>query len=65
MKQTKIDMAIMYYYKVYKVLVNKFGRDDPNTQVVYDDMEGIYKEWNPEGNFEQWLEEKMKESDVD
>jgi len=30
-------------------------------EIVYENMKKIYNEWNPEGNFEQWLEEQMKE----
>jgi len=64
-EQGKIDRAIIYYHKAYQVFVNKFGRDDPDTQVVYGNLEAIYRAYNPEGNFEQWLEEKMKEADLD
>ena len=35
----------------------------PNTQIVYKNFELAYMEYNPEGNFEQWLEEKMKETE--
>lgn len=60
-EQGKIDMAIMYYCMAYKVFANKFGGDDPNTQFVSDNLEAIFREYNPEGNFEQWLEEQVKE----
>ena len=62
-EQGKIDMAIMYYYKAFKIFVFKLGKDHPNTQVVYKNMQGAYSDWNSDGNFEQWLEERMKESD--
>lgn len=35
----------------------------PNTQIAYENLEGIYTEYNPEGDFEKWLEEKMKEAE--
>ncbi len=35
----------------------------PNTQIVYKNFELAYMGYNPEGDFKQWLEEKMKETE--
>lgn len=55
--------ALSYFYKVYKSLVSTKGLKYPKTQVIYKSMEITYFEWKPEGNFEQWLDEKMKEEE--
>lgn len=59
--QGRYEIAITYSYKAFKILVSKLGMNYPNTQIVYKNFERIYIECNPEGDFEQWLEEKMKE----
>lgn len=37
--------------------------DHTDTKIVYDNMKLAYSKLNPEGDFEQWLKEQMKESD--
>ena len=59
--QGKYESAIIYYLKAYMICLFKFGYNHPNTHIVYGNMEIAYYEWKPEGNFNQWLEEKMKE----
>ena len=59
--QKKYTRSLIYYYKAYKIFEYKLGFSHPNTQIVYDNMKLAYFEWNPEGNFELWLEENMKE----
>ncbi len=59
--QGKYKGAISYYIKAYNVFLHKLGVNHPNTQIVYDNMKIAYSEWNPKGNFDQWLEEQMKE----
>ncbi len=58
--QGKYKIALVYYLKAYKILIFKLGLQHPNTQIVYKNMEIAYSEWNPEGNFNQWLEEMKK-----
>ncbi len=60
-RQRDNKKALLYYLKAFKVLRLKFGVDHSNTQIVYGNMEITYSKWNPDGDFEQWLEKKMKE----
>lgn len=53
--------AIMYYLKAYKAFALSQGSEYLNTQLYYESMKTTYTKWNPESNFDQWLEEKMKE----
>ena len=53
--------AVNYFFKAYNILFLKLGLMHPNTKAVYNDMIMTYFEWNSEGDFNQWLEEKMKE----
>ena len=53
--------AVSYCFKAYKVFALKLGINHPDTQIIYKNMKIVYFEWNPKGNFKQWLEEKMKE----
>ena len=59
--QGEYEKAMIYYFKAYKTFVLWFGLKHPDSRTVYGNMELTFKEWNPEDNFEQWLEEKMKE----
>ena len=59
--QGKYQIALTYYLDSYKVLVFRLGMNHSHTHIVYKNMKIAYCEWNPDGNFEQWLEEKMKE----
>ena len=60
-RQRDNKKALLYYLKAFKVLRFKFGVDHSNTQIVHENMEFAYSEWNPHGDFEQWLEKKIKE----
>lgn len=51
---SEYESALVYFFKSYRISEDK---------VVYRNMEITYSEYNPEGDFEQWLEEKMKEYD--
>lgn len=62
-KQGVYEMALIYYYKAYKICVSILGWNHPNTQFVYRSMQAICCEQNPEGDFKQWLEEKMRETE--
>jgi len=59
--QEKYETAMIYYFKAYKICLIKLGISHPHTQIIYENMRGTYLKKNPEGNFDQWLEEKMKE----
>lgn len=60
-RQRDNKKALSYYLKAYIVFVNKFGSNHPNARVAYENMEMIFVEWKPDGDFKQWLKEKMKE----
>ncbi len=60
-KQGKYKNAFDFYFKAYKIFEYKFGLNNPDTQIAYENMKITFFKWNPEGNLEQWLEEKMKE----
>lgn len=60
-KQGKYEISLTYSYKAFEILVSILGNNHPNTQIVYENLKGIYTECNSKGGFEQWLEEKMKD----
>jgi len=60
-RQGEYKKALAYSLKAYKNLLFKLGLSHPHIQIVYKNMQVAYSNWNPEGNFEQWLEENMKE----
>lgn len=64
-EEERYELAVSYFVNAYMIFKNKLGFDNPNTNVCRVNTEILYKEWNPEGNFEQWLEEQMKESEGD
>ena len=37
------------------------GEAHPNAQIILENMKIAFYKWNPEGIFEQWLEENKKE----
>ncbi len=51
--------ALSYYVKAYRIYINKFGNGHPHTRIIFENIERAYAEWKPNGNFSQWLEEKM------
>ena len=53
--------ALSNYLKAYRVCLLRLGKKHPNTKIVHENMKIAYLEWNPAGDFEQWLEERMKE----
>ena len=60
-RQGEYQNALVYCIKAYKIMIFKLGEDHPDTKITYKNMEMIYEKYNPKGNFNQWLEEKMKE----
>ncbi len=59
--QGNYSVSLSYCYKAYKICISKPGLNHPNTKLVYRNMQATYYKQNPEGDFKQWLEEKMKE----
>lgn len=54
--------SLEFYLEAYKILVVRFGPYHVNTQAVYANIKKVYSQWNTEGNFDQWLKEKKKNS---
>lgn len=54
-------VALEYGFISYKISVLKLGLRNQQTLIIYAIMEIKYYTWKPEGNFIQWLEEKIKE----
>ena len=63
MQQDDYKKALDCCFKAYNISILKLGLDHPDTQRVYNNMKNTYSAWNPEGNYEQWLEDKMKGED--
>ena len=47
--------------KSLKIKERVLGEAHPNAQIILENMKIAFYKWNPEGNFEQWLEENKKE----
>ena len=56
--QGECKRALIFYRKSYNILLLKFGQNHPDTQIVYESMQQVYIEWNPEGDFKQWITEE-------
>ncbi len=61
LSQKKYELALANCFKAYKTFLRVFGVEYLYTKTTHRNMQKIYVEWKPEGDFEQWLEEKMKE----
>ena len=59
--QGEHQKALAYYVVAFKMLAHKLGLKHPNTQAIYGNLLAAYYTWNLGGDFDQWLEEKMKE----
>lgn len=53
--------ALTNEVRAYSCMYYNIGLEDPNTKVMYDKLKSLYSEIIPEGDFEQWLEEQIKE----
>lgn len=53
--------ALEYNLNGYRILANKVTPIHPDFQKAYNNLQRVFFECNPNGNFEQWLEEQMKE----
>lgn len=54
-------IALDYYIKAYLIVTFHFKSSHPYTQNIYNNMKMAYLQWNPKGNFNQWLEEQMRD----
>lgn len=63
MNQKQYLNALDFFSKAYKIQSSRQEWDCRDTLAMYNSTKETYLEWNPEGNFKQWLEEKMKEPD--
>ena len=61
--QREYKIALDYFFKAYKIFMEKIGFNHPTTQIFYGNMKLTYTNWNSKGNFEEWLEGKMREAD--
>lgn len=52
-----------YGLKASKVIVLIFGLMHPDTQLILGNLVHIYEECYPEGNFKEWLQEKIQEEE--
>lgn len=59
-KQEKYTYALFYFLSVYKALAFKPGLDSASKKTVYENLETTYNKCNMEGDFNKWLEEKIK-----
>lgn len=62
--------AEMYYLKAYRIVLDKFERNHPIRRLIYTNLKLNYFKrriviFNQDAKFRQWLEEKMKEADLD
>lgn len=62
--QCEYELAFFCYLKAYKICKLKLGSEHLDTQNVYKNIEIIYSNWNPEGDFKLWLEGYMKGNDM-
>lgn len=60
-KKGDFTKALDYNFKGYRILAFRVIQTHPDYQKAYRNLQRTYFECNPNGNFEQWLEEQMKE----
>ena len=58
--KSEYEMALSYYLKGYKIIIS-LGIANTCKQIIKKNMKLAYNTWEPDGDFEQWLEEKMTE----
>lgn len=57
-EQGEYGKALYCLQKAYKIMLSLKRKA---AQITYDNLKIVFSKWNPEGNFEEWLEEQMKE----
>ena len=60
-KQRKYEEAEELFGKALRIWKEVLGEEHPDTQTVYKTLESLYYERDPNGDFDQWLAEKMKD----
>ena len=60
-KQKEYQNALYLFVKALKIQSIKLGMEHLDIKIIYKRMKETYSEWNPKGNFYQWLEEQMIE----
>ena len=60
-KKGEYQQVLCSDLEVYKIWFGKFGLNHQKTQESYNMLKSTYFKCNSRGNFEQWLEEQMKE----
>lgn len=60
----KLNDALNYYFKGYYITTFILKYMDLKVEIDYYFMKKIYEELDLKGDFEKWLEEKIKESDM-
>lgn len=60
-EQGKYVISLDYYLKTYKFFVSKLGLGHLESRNIRKNMKLTYIRWDKESDFDQWLEEKMKE----
>ena len=64
-KKGEYQQVLLSNFKAYNICFLELGLNHEKTQKRYNMLKNTFYKWNPEGNFEQWLEEKIKELDED
>ena len=62
-RREKYEPALTYCLRSYKIYSSIFGMEHSDTENAYNAMERIYRQWDAKGDFRQWLEEQMKETE--
>ena len=60
-KQRKYEEAEELFGKALRIWKEVLGEEHPDTQAVYKNLELLYSERDLNGDFDQWLAEKMKD----
>lgn len=63
-KKREHKSAFTYFFRAYRILFLILGSDNERTQIVYKNMQIVYTKLNIKKDFNQWLEEKMKKSEL-
>ncbi len=53
--------VLFLFLKAFKIWVSTYDFNLLNIKTAFDNMKLTYYNWKPEGNFERWLEEQMKD----
>ena len=59
--QIKSGGLISYHHSVLFLENMEINVEDNEAKNILENMKIAFYKWNPEGNFEQWLEENKKE----